>query len=66
MCIECVQCEQMGRFLKVVDKLLKNHPTILSEFLGYFEKQHFEVKTIMVPVWATFVEIVEHQVTLNA
>ena len=67
MCIEFVQCDQIGRFLKVVDDdFLKNSLKILSEFFVCFEKHHFEEKTVMVPVWATFVEIVEHQVTLNA
>ena len=58
-----VQCDQIGRFLKVLGNKISNN------FLGYFEKTHSYVKTALATFWATFGNklsyfLLQHLVTL--
>ena len=53
-----MQFDQIGRFLKVLgDKFSKKVAHIFSNFLGYFEKHHSYVKTVVATSWVTFVNI---------
>ena len=52
------QCDQIGRFLKVFsDTFFTKVTQTNTDFLGYFEKHPFKIKTAMTTFWATYGKI---------